>query len=48
MWAPEDMVEVLPEVATTKASFVDFGVTDGVHVNCSGEKVELELGDSGA
>jgi hypothetical protein len=41
MWAPEDMVEVLAEVATTKASFVNFGVADSVHVDCSGKKVEL-------
>jgi hypothetical protein len=48
MRAPENMIEILAEVAASEASLVDFGVTNGVHVHCRGEEVELELNGSGS
>jgi hypothetical protein len=42
------MIEILAEVAASEASLVDFGVSNGVHVHCRGEEVELELNGSGS
>jgi hypothetical protein len=42
------MVEILAKVAASKASLIDFGITNGVHVHCRGEEVELKLDGGGS
>jgi hypothetical protein len=43
MWAAQDMVEVLLQIAASEASFVDLVIPMGVKVHTSGKKVVLQF-----